>query len=179
MLKVLRVDDHPVFGPCAFVEALVPDVEAVRGAYAEESPGWPQLHFAVSKPTAEAVLTELIAQPEAVSGPLRRHGAAATRRRWTRALALPALAAVVLPFVPVPAWSWVVWAVGTACCMLLALDRSRSLGHRVADGWLVARAGSLNRSRDWYTSVLGLLVEIEFVEDGVIKGLALSDTTLA
>jgi putative membrane protein len=100
------------------------------------------------KPTAEAVLTELIAQPEAVSGPLRRHGAAATRRRWTRALALPALAAVVLPFVPVPAWSWVVWAVGTACCMLLALDRSRSLGHRVADGWLVARAGSLNRSRD-------------------------------
>jgi GNAT superfamily N-acetyltransferase len=55
VLKVLRVDDHAVFGPCVFVEALVPDVEAVRGAYAEESPGWPPLHFAISKPTAEAL----------------------------------------------------------------------------------------------------------------------------
>jgi catechol 2,3-dioxygenase-like lactoylglutathione lyase family enzyme len=35
----------------------------------------------------------------------------------------------------------------------------------------------LERSRDWYGSVLGLLVEIEFVEDGVVKGLALRDPT--
>jgi catechol 2,3-dioxygenase-like lactoylglutathione lyase family enzyme len=33
----------------------------------------------------------------------------------------------------------------------------------------------LGRSRDWYTSVLGLRVEIEFVEDGVLRGLALAD----
>ncbi len=33
----------------------------------------------------------------------------------------------------------------------------------------------LGRSRDWYTSVLGLRVEIEFVEDGVLHGLALAD----
>ena len=33
----------------------------------------------------------------------------------------------------------------------------------------------LNRSREWYTSVLGLQVEIEFVEDGVLHGLALAD----
>jgi catechol 2,3-dioxygenase-like lactoylglutathione lyase family enzyme len=33
----------------------------------------------------------------------------------------------------------------------------------------------LERSRAWYTSVLGLRVEIEFVEDGVVRGLALSD----
>ena len=33
----------------------------------------------------------------------------------------------------------------------------------------------LGRSRDWYTSVLGLQVEIEFVEDGVLHGLALAD----
>jgi catechol 2,3-dioxygenase-like lactoylglutathione lyase family enzyme len=31
----------------------------------------------------------------------------------------------------------------------------------------------LNRSRKWYTSVLGLRVEIEFVEDGELMGLAL------
>ena len=39
------------------------------------------------------VLAELIARPEVVTGPLRVHGAAATRRRWTRALALPCGAA--------------------------------------------------------------------------------------
>ncbi|WP_328472598.1 VOC family protein [Actinoplanes sp. NBC_00393] len=34
----------------------------------------------------------------------------------------------------------------------------------------------LDRSRDWYTSVLGLSVDIEFTEDGVVKGVALSDS---
>jgi catechol 2,3-dioxygenase-like lactoylglutathione lyase family enzyme len=33
----------------------------------------------------------------------------------------------------------------------------------------------LDRSREWYTSVLGLSVDIEFTEDGVVRGLALSD----
>jgi catechol 2,3-dioxygenase-like lactoylglutathione lyase family enzyme len=32
----------------------------------------------------------------------------------------------------------------------------------------------LFRSRDWYTTVLGLTVEIEFVEDGILRGLALA-----
>jgi catechol 2,3-dioxygenase-like lactoylglutathione lyase family enzyme len=35
----------------------------------------------------------------------------------------------------------------------------------------------LSRSRDWYSSVLGLRVEIEFVEDGVLQGLALADAS--
>ncbi|BBX04996.1 hypothetical protein BST36_22905 [Mycolicibacterium moriokaense] len=98
--------------------------------------------------TAEAVLAELIAQPDAVSGELRRHGPAATRRRWTRALVLPALAAIVLLIVGVPAWAWVAWSLFGVCCALLAYDRSRALGHRVGDGWLVARTGSLHRRRD-------------------------------
>ena len=102
------------------------------------------------KSTAETVLADLIVQPDAVRGPLRRHGPAATRRRWTRALALPAVAAVVLLAVPLPTptWAWVVLALFTVCCALLALDRSRSLGHRVGDGWLVARTGSVQRTRD-------------------------------
>jgi putative membrane protein len=100
--------------------------------------------------TAEAVLSELIARPEAVTGPLRVHGPAATRRRWTRALALPAvlLAALVALFWWAPVWLWPVWAVLTVCCALLAFDRSRALGHRVDAEWLVARAGSLDRRRD-------------------------------
>jgi putative membrane protein len=102
--------------------------------------------------TAEAVLTELIGQPDVVSGELRRHGPAATRRRWTRALTLPALLAVGLAttaFVAaVPPWAWVLCGVVTVAGVFLAADRSRALGHRVGDGWLVARSGSLDRRRD-------------------------------
>src|SRR5690349_21470720 len=35
----------------------------------------------------------------------------------------------------------------------------------------------LSRSRDWYTAVLGLRVEIEFVEEGSLRGLALTDAS--
>jgi len=98
--------------------------------------------------TAEAVLAELIEHPEPVTGPLRRHGPAATRRRWVRALALPVVAAAALAALPAPLWAWAGWVVVTGCCALLAADRARSLGHRVGGGWLVARAGSLQRTRD-------------------------------
>jgi putative membrane protein len=47
-----------------------------------------------------------------------------------------------------PVWTWPAWGVLTVCCALLALDRSRALGHRVDADWLVARAGSLDRRRD-------------------------------
>ena len=46
--------------------------------------------------TVEAVLTELIGRPDVVSGQLRGHGPAATRRRWTRAMTLPGLLAAGL-----------------------------------------------------------------------------------
>jgi putative membrane protein len=102
--------------------------------------------------TAKAVLAELIDNEEAVNGPLRSHGPAAARRRWTRALALPALAGVGLAVMSVGVglsiWAWAIWVGVTVPCALLALDRVRSLGHRVADGWLVARTGSLERRRD-------------------------------
>ena len=98
--------------------------------------------------TAETVLSGLIDRPDAVTGPLRGHGPAATRRRWTRALALPAILLAAMVVLPAPVWLWPAWAVLTLCCALLALDRSRALGHRVDPDWLVARAGSLERRRD-------------------------------
>ena len=102
--------------------------------------------------TAEGVLTELVGDPEVVRGRLRRHGLAAARRRWTRALALPVLAAVGLAAVSsrvaVASWVWLACAVLVLCSVFLAADRVRSLGHRVGDGWLVARAGSVERHRD-------------------------------
>jgi putative membrane protein len=102
--------------------------------------------------TAQAVLAELIGRTDVVTGALRRHGPVATRRRWTRALAFPGLLVVPLAvaafLVPVPVSAWALWTVVTATAALLAADRSRALGHRVGDGWLVARAGSLDRRRD-------------------------------
>ncbi|OFB43104.1 hypothetical protein BA059_04010 [Mycolicibacterium sp. (ex Dasyatis americana)] len=98
--------------------------------------------------TARTVLAELIDDPEAVEAPLQAHGPAAVRRRWTRAVALPVLAGVALALVGVPVWVWVLWALLLGCACLMAADRARSLGHLVRDGWLVARAGSLERRRD-------------------------------
>ncbi|WP_082696488.1 PH domain-containing protein [Mycobacterium sp. IS-1590] len=100
------------------------------------------------KRTADEVLTGLIEHPDAVTGPLRAHGPVASRRRWTRAMALPAAATAALPVAPTPMWVWMLWVALTVCCALLAFDRARSLGHRVGNGWLVARTGSVQRRRD-------------------------------
>lgn len=98
--------------------------------------------------TATRVLTELIGRPDTVAGPLRPHGPAAVRRRWTRALTVPGLALIALMVMRPPVWMWVLWVLLTVAAALLAVDRARALGHRVDSGWLVARTGSLDRRRD-------------------------------
>jgi putative membrane protein len=119
--------------------------------------------------TAERVLAELT-NPVVVGGQLRRHGPAAVRRRWTRALALPVALVVALAvasvFVPVAPWGWVMSGVLLGCAGLLALDRARALGHRAGDGWLVARSGSLDRRRDCVAAggVIGWTVRQTFFQ---------------
>lgn len=98
--------------------------------------------------TATSVLAELIDNPGVVQAPLVAHGPAAVRRRWTRALTLPVLVGAVMLVAGVPVWVWVPWALLAGGAALLAADRARSLGHLVRDGWLVARAGSIERRRD-------------------------------
>ncbi|WP_292981193.1 PH domain-containing protein [Mycobacterium sp.] len=105
--------------------------------------------------TAQSVLTELVGDAEVVSGPLRGHGRRAATRRWTRALGLPLLAGIGLGIAvalgaedAVPVWVWPTWIAVTAWCALLAVDRIDALGHRVHDGWLVMRSGSVERRRD-------------------------------
>ncbi|MFI5506801.1 PH domain-containing protein [Mycobacterium sp. NPDC051804] len=118
------------------------------------------------KSTAQTVLADLIARPEAVTAALRRHGPAATRRRWTRAMVFPAAIAVVLLVVQAPGWAWVACALLAICCALLAFDRARSLGHLVSDGWLVARTGSLQRRRDCIAApgIIGWTVRQTFMQ---------------
>ena len=102
--------------------------------------------------TAETVLIDLIHRPDAVTGPLTAHGPAATRRRWTRAMIFPAVVAIALAVlairIDVPVWTSVALTALTVFSAFLAFDRARSLGHRIGDGWLVARAGSVQRRRD-------------------------------
>ena len=101
--------------------------------------------------TAEQVLTGLVADPVVVTGPLRRHGPAAVRRRWTRAMLLPLVAgtglAVAAAVDGVPLWYWTAWAALTLGAALLAADRARALGHRVDPQWLSARTGSWEQRR--------------------------------
>lgn len=100
--------------------------------------------------TAEEVLTGLVADPVVVTGPLRRHGPAAARRRWTRAMMLPAIAGVGLAVAAtgaVPVWCWPAWVALTLGAALLAADRVRALGHRVDRDWLSARTGSWEQRR--------------------------------
>jgi putative membrane protein len=96
--------------------------------------------------TAEAVRFGLTAP--SVGEELRRHGPVAVRRRWTRALALAAVAAAAAAVWAAPLWTWALVAVLAVACAFLGFDRARALGHRVGDGWLVARSGSLDRRRD-------------------------------
>lgn len=97
--------------------------------------------------TAEAVLGDLTAR--GIGGvELVSHGPAASRRRWTRALTLPAVAAVALAALGAPTWTWVVWGLAVVAAAFLAVDRSRALGHRVDGTWLIAQSGSLERRRD-------------------------------
>jgi putative membrane protein len=86
------------------------------------------------------------------TGALTEHGPAAVRRRYLRAV-VPAVALLVGFVVAVLAGGWTWWlltvpAVVVVASLALAADRARSLGHALADGYVVARSGSLYRRRE-------------------------------
>ena len=100
----------------------------------------------------DATAGSVLSCPEAILGPLTRHGAAAVRRRYVRALA-PALVVVVLAAVlvapgPLPVWVLVASLALVPPALALAWDRARSLGHAHLGGHVVARAGSVVRRRE-------------------------------
>ena len=128
--------------------AIATGLRVGRGAEREGSVLLPPAPRDVARHVATAVL----GLPEHVcSGPLVRHGSAARRRRFVRALAG---ATLIVATIWVVAWTqhgpaWVRFAslALLPAAALVAADRYRSLGHRLADGWLVTRTGSLARRR--------------------------------
>jgi putative membrane protein len=100
-----------------------------------------------ARSTASAVLR----RPEPVSNSLITHGSRATRRRFTRALAVALLVVGLTAggwgsgVLHSPAW-WAVLVV-VPIALALAADRARNLGHAFAGGSVVSRHGSLDRRR--------------------------------
>lgn len=76
--------------------------------------------------------------------PLRRHPAAALRRRLVRAVVPPLVLAAGLVWWA-PGWTWQVALALTPFSAALGWDRYRSLGHALTDRYLVARSGSVIR----------------------------------
>lgn len=85
-----------------------------------------------------------------MTAPLRDHGPAARRRRWTRTLTLPGLlvaATLVLAATTGPWWLPVPAMLLLGPAAVVARDRVAGLGHTLVDGYVVARSGSLARHR--------------------------------
>lgn len=100
---------------------------------------------------AHRVAGIVIGRDDVVGAELVPHGAAAVRRRYTRAVGI-ALTAVVLAglgwwALRLDGYDWLVTVVLVVIAAPLAADRARNLGHRVVDGFLVTQSGSLVRRR--------------------------------
>ncbi|MGB0101212.1 MAG: PH domain-containing protein [Nocardioides sp.] len=90
--------------------------------------------------------------PGPLDTPLTGHGPRARTRRYSRALVPASLvligAVALVPLAGAPWWVPAVAALGVPIALALAADRVRALGHALAGGYLVVRAGSLNRRKD-------------------------------
>lgn len=97
------------------------------------------------------VAASVLRTAEPVSCGLRRHGAAAHRRRYTRLLAFWLLVTASLVtltrLAPVPGSTWQLSLPLLPLGVALAYDRYRSLGHALVERTLVTRGGSLVRRR--------------------------------
>ncbi|MGN6792453.1 MAG: PH domain-containing protein [Streptosporangiaceae bacterium] len=129
--------------------AIATGLHVGRGAEREGSVLSPPAPRAVALYVATAVLG---LPEELCAGPLIQHGPAARRRRYVRALAgaAAAIAAIYLATRAQsgPTWVWVSSFALLPAAAMLAADRYRSLGHRLAGGWLVTRTGTLARRRN-------------------------------
>ncbi len=129
--------------------AIATGLHVGRGAERDGSVLSPPAPRAVALHVAMSVL----GLPEDLcAGPLVQHGPAARRRRYVRALA-GAAAVITAVYLATraqdgPAWVWISSLALLPAAALLAADRYRSLGHRLAGGWLVTRTGTLARRRN-------------------------------
>jgi putative membrane protein len=129
--------------------AIATGLHVGRGAEREGSVLSPPAPRAVALHVATSVLG---LSEDLCAGPLIQHGPAARRRRYVRALAGAATVILAIYVATTaqngPAWAWIASFALVPAAALLAADRYRSLGHRLAGGWLVTRTGTLARRRN-------------------------------
>ncbi|GAB3588438.1 PH domain-containing protein [Calidifontibacter terrae] len=117
----------------------------------DHKPGQDSLIAPASPDRVVARLADEVLGDTALHLRLQSHGAAATRRRYVRALGPVAVAAAAVVVLGV--WSGhvlpavVVALLAIPAAYALGRDRARSLGHTVAERHLVARRGSLLQRR--------------------------------
>ncbi|PVG80672.1 hypothetical protein DDE18_21980 [Nocardioides gansuensis] len=95
--------------------------------------------------------SEVLGTAAPMHAPLRPHGRAAVRRRYTRALtgSVPFVIGTAGAVAAGASVWWLLVAVVAVCVALgLARDRALALGHCLVDGFVVTRSGSLLRQRD-------------------------------
>jgi len=101
--------------------------------------------------TVIGVETAILRSGDAGQATLVRHGPAARRRRYIRALGLTAVPVVVLLLLSraghFPIALAMISLLGLPTAALLARDRYRNLGHQLVENRLVIRVGSLVRRR--------------------------------
>jgi len=128
--------------------AITTGLRVGRGAEHGGSLLLPPAPRAVASNVAAAVLSVPV---DYLTGALVRHGAAARTRRYIRSAGAVAGLAAVLAAAwatgHAPAWPWRAALATLPLAAALAADRYRSLGHRLAGGWLITRTGSLVRRR--------------------------------
>ncbi|GAB79224.1 putative membrane protein [Austwickia chelonae] len=107
------------------------------------------------------VLVDVLGDPTPLEVAVTGHGPAATRRRWFRALSLPALGVPVL-VVGWWRWGWPTWLFGVLAAVVVfqswvAWLRARRLGHALVPGYLVADEGTMpfNRTVLRVPSIIG------------------------
>jgi len=100
---------------------------------------------------ARAVAVQVLRDPTPVEVALTAHGPAARRRRFMRTLLASLVLIVAAGFAlwwGASPWVGLAAVLSVPVAVMLAADRYRSLGHALAGGFLVTRAGSLYRRRD-------------------------------
>jgi putative membrane protein len=98
---------------------------------------------------AHRVVAEVLRGSDPTVTPLRRHGPAARRRRYVRALTAAIVVIAVLHalhrWAGLPNWPWQLALLLLPVAVLLAADRYRNLGHALTPAHLVGRTGSVVR----------------------------------
>jgi putative membrane protein len=151
-LEVERVRGLEVAEPLGLRLAGAARLAAVVTGVSRRESGTTQLVPPAPREVIDATGSSVVGDTTPLHAPLVPHGAAARRRRYTRALAVAAvvpLGVLVLALLTdLPPWTVLPALLVLPAAAVVAEDRYRRLGHALTDGYLVVRSGTFRGRRD-------------------------------